>query len=439
MDTERIQYPNDYFNINSAVEVSAHYTFTDEDHKSLIEELKKSEKFPKPLLSQIRVNSVIINCSYRANETADLEICETVEFEKRIFDEYYEENGKILKTSENSEVSQLDLQDYFNSYQENYFYRTAHKVVLWKSSSKYLILDDIDLKVFAAKPSNISIPLLNCFKLSGLKEKYIKSLDTELNSSVKIANLESKLSTKVSAYIKKVWPEHPISVLFKINNNNISFLIEDKGVKYNAKTPRQRSDGFRQFISFLLTLSVENFNKELTNTILLIDEPETHLHPLAQHNLLKELISITQNDKNNLVIFATHSNYLIDKKNLERNFKVEKVKNSRTKITPIRKKECSFAEVNYEVFKIPTTDYHNELFGFIMLMDKTKLDNLPKCRKWYNEKKQKEDSVSQSEYIRHWIHHPENKRNQPVTDDALKKSIDKLRELKSEIVNKNDS
>ena len=88
MHTQRIQYPNDYFNINSAVEVSAHYTFTDEDHKSLIEELKKSEKFPKPLLSQIRVNSVIINCSYRANETADLEICETVEFEKRIFDEY---------------------------------------------------------------------------------------------------------------------------------------------------------------------------------------------------------------------------------------------------------------------------------------------------------------------------------------------------------------
>ena len=113
----------------------------------------------------------------------------------------------------------------------------------------------------------------------------------------------------------------------KKTNNEITLLVEDKNVLYKPKTTSQRSDGFKQFVSFLLTISIENNNDELYKTVLLIDEPEVHLHPPAQISLLNELIKITSNDRNNLLFFATHSNYLIDKTNLDRYFKVFKHNN----------------------------------------------------------------------------------------------------------------
>jgi ABC-type cobalamin/Fe3+-siderophores transport system ATPase subunit len=219
-------------------------------------------------------------------------------------------------------------------------------------------------------------------------------------------------------------------VKFQISSNKISLLIEDEGVKFKVKTTGQRSDGFRQFISFLLTLSVENLNGELENTILLIDEPEIHLHPPAQVNLLNELIKITSNKRNNLVFFATHSNYLIDKNNLDRCFKVVKKDNHRTILENIEKTTSTYSEVNYEVFDIPTTDYHNELYGYLEDVKKQKLNSLEKNMIWKNAKSGKEYEVCLSLYIRHSIHHPENKLNKAFTDQQLIESIEKLRNIK---------
>ena len=132
------------------------------------------------------------------------------------------------------------------------------------------------------------------------------------NNPSELHNLQSKLSDKVTAHIKSIWPNHPVKISFQIDNMQLSFLVEDEGVKYKSKTTNQRSDGFKQFISFLLTVSAESITKQLSRTLLLLDEPETHLHPQAQEYLREELIKITKNKDNNLVFFATHSSYMID-------------------------------------------------------------------------------------------------------------------------------
>jgi ABC-type multidrug transport system ATPase subunit len=239
-----------------------------------------------------------------------------------------------------------------------------------------------------------------------------------------------KLSDKVTLHINKVWPEHPIKVKFQINSNKLTFLIEDNNVKYKVKTTNQRSDGFRQFISFLLTLSAENLRDELQNSILLLDEPETHLHPSAQINLKNELIKISQNKNNNIVFFATHSNYMIDKENIDRCYKVFKKKNSKTELAKIEKVTSSYSEVNYDVFEIITNDYHNELYGYLEDIEKEKLDSLEKNRKWFNEKIKKIEVVSLQKYIRNSIHHPENTSNKKFTEIELKKSIEIMKKLK---------
>ena len=210
----------------------------------------------------------------------------------------------------------------------------------------------------------------------------------------------------------------------------LSFLVEDIGVKYDSKTTSQRSDGFRQFISFLLTISAQSSTNQLSYSLLLLDEPETHLHPQAQECLRKELIKITRNKENNIILFATHSNYMIDKNHIDRCFRVVKQGNKKTKLERIKGQGSSYSEVNYEVFGISTNDYHNELYGYLEDIEKTKLENLPQNKKWYNEKTKKTDGVSLATYIRHSIHHPENTSNAKFTDNELTESIKSLRKAK---------
>jgi hypothetical protein len=168
--------------------------------------------------------------------------------------------------------------------------------------------------------------------------------------------------------------------------------------------------------------------------ILLIEEPETHLHPPAQINLLEELVKITQNKNNNILFFATHSNYLIDKVNLDRNYKVIKENNLKTSINKIEKKTSTYSEVNYEIFGILNNDYHNELYGYIESEDKSKLGGLKKNKKWIDSRDKREKDVSLAEYIRHSIHHPENTLNKKYTETELKNSIQELKSIKESLI-----
>lgn len=104
--------------------------------------------------------------------------------------------------------------------------------------------------------------------------------------------------------------------------------------------------------------------------------------------------------------------------------------NKSTKINQIDGTNTSYSEVNYIVFDIPTTDYHNELYGYLEVEKKTKFSRLAKDKIWKNERNGKDEAVSLPTYIRHSIHHPENKKNTPFTQKELVQSIQTLRELK---------
>lgn len=436
LDEKDLKFPEDYNDDSKPVSMQMIYNITDYYIEDLKKELASVHKFTRDVLELISISKIEIKVEYNTNAECTRLINEVIHFKKNDIVEYKIVN-KILtkKTKDDTDENYLILSDFFKMYYPNYFYDQSHRVVFWQSTPEYLLLDEIDLEIFSNEPKKISIPLLNCFTLSGIEPAKIKEEIRKLKSAVAINSLQSKLSDHITHYINTVWPEHPISISFQINNNKISLLIEDNGVKWKPKTTSQRSDGFKQFISFLLTISVENQNKKLTNTILLIDEPETHLHPPAQINLLKELIKIAS-ENNNICFYATHSNYLIDKEDLDRNFKVFKEKNQKTSVTQILKKLSTYSEVNFEVFDIITTDYHNELYGYLEFENKIILKDLQKSKKWIDSRNNNEKEVSLSEYIRHSIHHPENKLNKKFTDKELADSIKMLREIKNTLIQK---
>ncbi len=84
---------------------------------------------------------------------------------------------------------------------------------------------------------------------------------------------------------------------------------------------KQRSEGFKQFTSLILSLSAKNTGNLLANNVILIDEPETHLHPSGIQYMRKELLRI---GKKNQVLVSTHSNFMIDTSTMERHWIMEK-------------------------------------------------------------------------------------------------------------------
>ncbi len=313
----------------------------------------------------------------------------------------------------------------------------GHTTVFWSADPRYLINQPISLSNFSNNPET-SIPLRNCFYLAGIDD--IKSAIDKANAdSADAEELQTMLGEAVTEHIKSVWHNHPIVITFMIMNGSINFHIKDHG-KGKAKTADQRSDGFKQFISFLLTVSAQNKNQELENTILLLDEPETHLHPQAQEFFLKELIELSKNDRNNLVFFATHSNYMIDKIDLGRNYKVAKIKDDATELTKFESKNSTYASISYHVFDIATTDYHNELYGTAQEIFKNQ-DNNDKNREYLltfdsevlkkiaglnlNKPYKGEDNkCTLPTYVRNCIHHPEV--GKTFSEKELRSSIDTL-------------
>lgn len=320
-------------------------------------------------------------------------------------------------------------------------FERLHRPVFWTAEDRFLISKPIDLNSFASNPEGVSIPLRNCFLLAGI-EDIAARISLMKQDSTEVEELANALGAAVTSHIASVWPEHPIRISFLINNDHINFHIKDTDAAVKAKTADQRSDGFRQFISFLLTISAQNKNEELSNTILLLDEPETHLHPLAQENLLRELIQITSNEHGNVVFFATHSNYLIDKFDLSRNLEVKKI-HSATTLKKFNAKSSSYASVTYEVFGIASSDYHNELYGKLheKYQDEKPDENQRSQIKNFDEHffasnknlpkkhplKGTPKSITLPTYIRNCIHHPDN--GNIFSEEQLHESIETMRKF----------
>jgi len=430
VDDGEVLFPHDFSDNKSPINVYLTYKLDQADEKELRKTLVE-KGFEKDLLSKIQIEEVGACVSFEPVANSARKNFDRIKFKKQVFNDYTLEGAKPVKKNPEQTQDDFDLEKYFETYLPQHFWKNSHHITFWKSSEEYLINDQIDLNAFAEDPEDISIPLLNCFRLADIDDEEIKPEIEKLKTSPSdISDLQDKLGDKVTAHIKKVWPNHPIKIKFHINNMMLSFLVEDVGVKYDSKTTSQRSDGFRQFASFLLTISAESATDQLSYSLLLLDEPETHLHPQAQEYLRNELIKITKNKENNIVLFATHSNYMIDKDHIDRCFRVLKEKNKRTKLERIKGQDSSYSEVNYEVFHIPTNDYHNELYGYLEDISKTKLEALPKSKKRYNDKTKATETVSLATYIRHSIHHPENTKNKKFTAEELVQSIEALRELK---------
>jgi predicted ATP-dependent endonuclease of OLD family len=147
-------------------------------------------------------------------------------------------------------------------------------------------------------------------KLSGFWSKRAELFKDGSNS----AGLRTQASRKLTEEVKKLWSQGKSDYNFIINLDSgpkLSLTIEDNTGNFDS--PSSRSLGFRAFFSFYLAIYAYTSSISPSGYIFLFDEPDIHLHPEAQKDLLRELRNL---GKLNQIVFVTHSPFMIDKNNL---------------------------------------------------------------------------------------------------------------------------
>jgi len=303
------------------------YFYTIEDDGNLIELLK--EELPNDLLTKLKINGAKKAINFKPDGTKVETywiLFEGVKYEDYLLEKTSKEIVTEVPDGEEKSAyipltySELDgivytkLTPLLDEMRPN--------ILFWKADSKHLINEAINLDTFSADPST-SVPLKNIFSLAGYEgEKLTKTLTRIKGSSDERAELEEEVSDCVTAHINKLWPEHRISLKLRIESNHLcSISVEDKDNTRPKYSMQQRSDGFKHFISILLTLSAEHKTQHLENNIILLDEPEISLHPSSVRYLRNELLNIS---KDNIILAASHSIYMVDKNYIGRHYTVSK-------------------------------------------------------------------------------------------------------------------
>ncbi|MDY0179806.1 AAA family ATPase [Aliarcobacter skirrowii] len=239
---------------------------------------------------------------------------------------------EISKENDNSFelLDTVNFYTYFGDYIANIINEYEPKASYWKPSDEYLITSSIDLKIFKSD-INSNKPLKNIFALANYdtQEKISAKVDEILANSQKRSKLQSELSAETTKYIKNIW-KHDISFIIEISETgNLAIYVKDDGKnnEHDRHSMNVRSEGFKQFISLILSLSIETKKNNQSKRLIIIDEPENHLHPSGIRDLSKELISI---GKNNYLFVSTHSPYMIDHKHKERHIIIKKDSHANT-------------------------------------------------------------------------------------------------------------
>jgi len=207
--------------------------------------------------------------------------------------------------------------------------------MFWSYTPKIIFFDDFcDLL-----PDKIFISALSEKVTTTKGYKAVKNLEKILGTDLTLKDAEtdavrrtkeSKENNEISINFQEDWGQRihgENKVLVKYNfekrtgageaGSYINFFVETK--EGQLLSPKQRSKGLIWFLSLWLELKAQDI--EHNDLVLLLDEPDQHLHVKAQKDILKLInkLAIAQADKKgDQIIYSTHSPYLIEVEHLGR-------------------------------------------------------------------------------------------------------------------------
>lgn len=257
------------------------------------------------------------------------------------------------------------------------------------------------------------------------------------------ARLVEKLSnTDIGFLVDKEHPDLLSNVLDFTNTFLDESRFADIKIGYSKMLNLVRHDGSKhswdglsggEQSAFNLAMAIE-FSKLDQSLLLIIEEPETNLHPSVQRKLLK-LIEEKLPDRQ--IFISTHSPFIFQNNLNSSNIIIGKKTANATTLENLAQQQwlssnVSWGELSFHAYNLPTFEYHNELYGCIQ----------ERTGNWYEDEMESfftsQDCIQDKQwkrqlsrgnlrtndrtimtFIRNFTHHPENTHNNMYTEEEL--------------------
>ena len=274
--------------------------------------------------------------------------------------------------------------------------------------------------------------------------------NTNNNPGANVMSLNKNNIVNSSVLLKeklKKFDNKRISEYFEKNRNK---LMNDASqlVKIDGNLNQVNADTFSSGEQELI-LRLESIKNRVQQNLdmILLDEPETSLHPKWQLKIVPfilEILKDNQSGERDLQLFiSSHSENILksvfDLKDtlIVRLYKEDvEIKSQNITGMDTRLTEPTIAEIQYLVFDIVSTEYHNQLYGELLkdrnqrLMEKflniETEDDILNPYNYYNKRIGGIETLPT--YIRNASSHPENSERH-YNDDDIEKSIKILRDI----------
>lgn len=179
-----------------------------------------------------------------------------------------------------------------------------------------------------------------------------------------------KLNKKHKKYYNLTGIETEMNNIFStfLNNNDLTFdvmptedieLLKNISMDIMGNSILKQGDGYQNYIDLLINLSelikIKNSNEvDMCNFIVIVEEPETHLHPHMQRNFIKSLKKFKELfEKRNIYLqffISTHSPYIVS------NLKISElniIRKNENKIISVKLEEDYISQICSEVYSEP--------------------------------------------------------------------------------------
>lgn len=285
-----------------------------------------------------------ITCIFKANKKIKIDVSRRV----KTFEPINANNELRIRFSHNKSKQRL----YSSNTYEIYNY----------SSAKYIRLSSIEFNRIFNNFEFLYIPAFRDFSNEHILEEIIGKL-FDKSSAIKRNKIKlslTKVKTNITNNIINSFTKDfnnlidndffgklELDILFKLNDRKfIQDILKSSSPVLTDDVQTDINDKGSGLQSFII-IWLYNYLSKLSNKklILAIEEPEAHLHPTAQKNLMKGINTIFKSD-NNQIIVTTHSPFLINSSKFESIISIQKTSRAKETISNIKQIKSDFFDTN---------------------------------------------------------------------------------------------
>jgi len=227
----------------------------------------------------------------------------------------------------------IDINSFYNLFYsevDSLVNKNLPQIIFWENLDDHTFSVNINIQNFIANPNSyphfkgMCLLLKNQFpNIASIPQVFI-----EKQKADQLGILFQQISDKTTEYLRAIWDDFANEKLVidpSKGNQIVGISVVNISNNSNPFPTIYRSDGFNKFLKLMLSLSLKVNSNEINNSIILIDEAELYLHPPAAEDFRDELLKLSEKN-NNIVVFSTHSPFMIDGNAIKRHIIVKKEK-----------------------------------------------------------------------------------------------------------------